>query len=94
MLDKIIIPLVTGYILILSLLGFVLMGVDKHKARKKAWRIPEKTLILVALLGGGIGSFVGMYVFHHKTKHAKFFVLLPLIAGLYLAGMLKLYNII
>ena len=86
--------LVTGYIIILSVLGFVIMGVDKHKARKKAWRIPERTLILIALLGGGIGSFVGMYVFHHKTKHAKFVVLLPLSAALYLAGILRLYNII
>jgi uncharacterized membrane protein YsdA (DUF1294 family) len=61
-----------------SLLGFALMGVDKQRARNKAWRIPERTLLLTAFLGGSFGSLAGMLLFHHKTKHEKFVVLVPL----------------
>jgi len=68
------------YILLMSIVGFALMGIDKRRAIKKAWRIPERTLILQAFLGGGIGSLIGMYFFRHKTKHTKFIILLPLAA--------------
>ena len=65
------------------------MGIDKRKARKHAWRIPEKALFLCSLAGGSIGTWAGMYVFHHKTKHWYFVVGMPLIlavqAGLYIA---------
>ncbi len=70
--------LVIGYFGLLNLLGFLTMGIDKQKARRNAWRIPERTLILIAFLGGGPGSLVGMYTFHHKTKHTKFILLIPL----------------
>lgn len=82
--NHIIIYILTCYIIAMSLIGFVIMGLDKRKAMKKAWRIPEKTLLLVAFLGGGIGSFLGMYFFRHKTKHTRFVVLLPIAAVLYL----------
>ena len=72
------------YILILLLLincaGFISMGVDKRRAIKKQWRIPEKALFLICLLGGGIGSTLGMLFFHHKTKHWYFRIGFPLIA--------------
>ncbi len=71
------------YILILLLLniaGFISMGIDKRRAIKKQWRIPEKTLFLICLLGGGIGSTLGMFFFHHKTKHWYFRIGFPLIA--------------
>lgn len=55
-----------------SLLNFILMGVDKRKAKKGARRIPEKTFFLIALLGGALGAILGMYAFHHKTLHRKF----------------------
>lgn len=55
-----------------SLLNFVLMGVDKRKAKKGARRIPEKTFFLIALLGGALGAILGMYTFRHKTLHRKF----------------------
>lgn len=61
-----------------NLLAFVLYGVDKLKAKKGAWRIPEATLLLVAFLGGSLGALLGMEVFRHKTKHAKFRILVPL----------------
>ena len=71
------------YIFVMSVTGFVLMGIDKGKARRNAWRIPERTLLAAALLGGGIGCLLGMYTFRHKTKHRKFRILLPLTAVLY-----------
>lgn len=63
-----------------SVIAFALMGIDKSKARRGARRIPEKTLFLFTLLGGGIGGTLGMYMFHHKTRHWYFAVFFPLIA--------------
>lgn len=76
------------YLLIINALGFLLMLIDKQKARKKKWRIPEATLMGVAALGGSIGSLLGMYTFRHKTLHKKFTVGIPaiLILQLLLAG--------
>lgn len=68
------------YLAVVNCLLFILMGVDKLKAIKGAYRIPEATLFLVALLGGGLGGTFGMYSFHHKTKHLKFAIGFPLIA--------------
>lgn len=73
-----------GYLFIwlaaFSVIAFALMGIDKSKARRGARRIPEKTLFLFTLLGGGIGGTLGMYLFHHKTRHWYFAVFFPLIA--------------
>ena len=66
-------------IFIMSVVGFVSMGVDKNRAKKDKWRIPEKTLFLIALLGGSLGSVLGMQVFRHKTKHWYFAVFMPMI---------------
>ena len=60
------------YLLIVNLAGFAAMGIDKNRARRKAWRIPESTLFLLAIIGGSIGSIAGMYTFHHKTLHPQF----------------------
>lgn len=68
---------VIGYLIMMNLMGFALMGIDKSKAKKHAWRIPEKTLFLASLLGGSIGTWAGMYVFRHKTKHWYFVVGMP-----------------
>ena len=67
------------YLIIANLAGFLLMGIDKRKARKNKWRIPEKTLFVTALLGGSIGSILGMRVFRHKTKHTAFVIGMPCI---------------
>ena len=75
---------VTAYMLIMSIIGFISMGMDKRrsmdkrKAIKRGWRIPERTLILIAFFGGALGSFLGMNLFRHKTKHMKFKILIPL----------------
>ena len=54
------------------------MYIDKHKAINKKYRIPEKNLFLICLMGGSLGLLTGMYKFHHKTKHIKFKILVPL----------------
>ena len=68
-----------AYLMVANIVGFALMGIDKKRAKRGAWRIPEKTLFLVSALGGSIGTWVGMYFFHHKTKHWYFVVGMPLI---------------
>ena len=67
------------YLLLINAAAFVLMLADKRKARKNRWRIPERTLILSAALGGSIGALLGMYTFRHKTKHLKFTLGIPAI---------------
>ena len=73
------------YLLIINAVAFVLMLVDKYKARKNLWRIPEATLMTSAALGGSIGALLGMYTFRHKTKHPKFTVGIPLILAAQIA---------
>ena len=67
------------YLLLINAAAFLLMLADKRKARKNRWRIPERTLILTALLGGSIGALAGMYLFRHKTRHLKFTLGIPAI---------------
>ena len=71
--------LILLYLLIINAIGFMLMLVDKLKAKKNLWRIPEATLMTTAALGGSIGALAGMYTFRHKTKHLKFTLGVPLI---------------
>ena len=67
------------YLVVMNIIGFASMGIDKSKAKRGAWRIPEKTLFLIAILGGSIGSIVGMKQFRHKTKHKTFTIGMPAI---------------
>lgn len=67
------------YLVIINAAAFFLMLLDKYKAVKKLWRIPEATLIAAAILGGSFGSLIGMYTVRHKTKHMKFAIGIPLI---------------
>ena len=67
------------YLLILNILGFAFMGIDKRRAIRSAFRIPEATLFAIAILGGSIGSILGMHLFRHKTKHKAFTIGLPII---------------
>ena len=64
--------IVPAVMALMSLILFILMGADKRKARKGAWRVPERTLFLFAFFGGAIGGLAGMYTFRHKTKHWYF----------------------
>ena len=67
------------YLLLINIIGFLIMYIDKKRAKYGRWRIPEKTLLLVALLGGSIGTIIGMYTFRHKTQKIKFILGFPTI---------------
>lgn len=69
----------TAYLVLVNAAAFILMLLDKQKARRSAWRISEATLLGVAVIGGSIGAILGMYLFRHKTRHLKFTLGLPLI---------------
>ena len=83
--------LIIIYLVITNVIGFALMGIDKRKAKKGAFRIPEATLFSVAIVGGSIGSILGMFLFRHKTKHWYFVIGLPVILVLQL-GLLSLLH--
>ena len=67
------------YLIAVNIIAFFLYGADKHRAKQGAWRISEKTLLLIAVIGGSIGAILGMHIFHHKTKHWYFRFGLPVI---------------
>lgn len=67
------------YFIVINLIGFFIMWLDKQKAKKGAWRIPEKTLFIITALGGGIGTIAGMYTFRHKTQKLGFVIGFPFI---------------
>lgn len=67
------------YLVLVNFAGFALMGIDKYKARKHRWRIPEKTLFLASIIGGSVGTLAGMYAFRHKTRHWYFVIGMPAI---------------
>ena len=73
------------YLLVINAVAFFVYGIDKLKARKGWWRIPESTLLLLAIIGGSVGAWLGMKVWHHKTMHLKFKYGLPAILLLQLA---------
>lgn len=87
-----VIGLLAIYIIAVNLIGFALMGIDKRKAIKHAFRIPEATLFIIALIGGSIGSIAGMYFFHHKTRHWYFVYGMPAILILQIALILYVLN--
>lgn len=82
--NGILMTMILGYLLLINATAFVLMLVDKRKAKKNLWRIPEATLFLSAALGGSIGALAGMYTFRHKTKHLKFTLGIPAILAVQL----------
>ena len=65
------------YLLIINALTFLFMLMDKQKARKKRWRIPEQTLLSLCAIGGSLGGLLGMYLFRHKTNHTRFAIGIP-----------------
>ena len=81
---------ILAYFAVITIVAFALMGIDKHKAKKGAYRISEASLFITALLGGSLGSVAGMLVFHHKTQHWYFQAFMPLIALLQMAALLTL----
>ena len=78
---------ILAYLLIVNAVAFLLMLIDKVKAKKNRWRIKESTLMLWAALGGSIGALAGMYTFRHKTLHRKFTIGIPLILAAQIAAV-------
>ena len=76
------------YIVAINIVGLILMKWDKYLARKQRWRIPERRIWLIALIGGAFGTTMGMYLFRHKTKHVKFVLLLPVLTIIQVIGLI------
>ena len=81
----------TYYLLAINAVAFIMYGIDKYKAKKAKWRISEATLLLLAVLGGSIGAWIGMKVWHHKTMHKKFKYVIPAILLIQIALMAYLH---
>jgi uncharacterized membrane protein YsdA (DUF1294 family) len=79
------------YLLAINAVTFIVYGIDKYKAKKAKWRISEATLLLLAVLGGSVGAWVGMKVWHHKTMHKKFKYGIPAILLIQIALMAYLH---
>lgn len=75
------------YVCVINVIAFLMYGLDKVKAKRRQWRIPESTLLGVAVIGGSIGAFWGMQIFHHKTKKPKFYIGVPVIFILQVIGI-------
>ena len=76
--------LLLAYLVFMNAAAFVMYGTDKYKAKKQAWRIPENALLMSAVCGGAYGAYLGMHVFHHKTKKPRFFIGVPVMLLLHL----------
>ena len=81
-----------NYLVIINIIAFIVYGIDKLKAKRGKWRITETTLLLLAIIGGSIGAWCGVKVWHHKTLHKKFRYGIPLIIALQTAMVLYLYQ--
>ena len=84
---------ILAYLLIVNAAAFLLMLIDKIKAKKNRWRIKESTLMLSAAIGGSIGALAGMYTFRHKTLHRKFTIGIPAILALQIAAVVYILYI-
>ena len=82
-----------SYVVIINIIAFIVMGIDKRKAKKRAWRIPEATLFILAGVGGSIGAIAGMYTFRHKTKHRSFTWGMPAILIAQIILVIVLFNL-
>ena len=76
------------YLIVINIIGFLVMLIDKRKAEKNKWRIPEKSIFIITALGGGIGTIAGMYTFRHNTKKLQFTIGLPFITILEIIGII------
>lgn len=81
-----------GYLIVINIAAFITYGLDKSKAKKGAWRIPEHTLLTLAVIGGSVGALAGMKVFHHKTKKPKFAVGVPVILIFQIIGIYFIFK--
>ena len=80
------------YLAVVNTITFIVYGIDKLKAKKRKWRIPESTLLLLAIIGGSVGAWCGVKVWHHKTLHKKFIYGIPLIVIIQISIITYLSN--
>ncbi len=81
------------YLIVINAIAFFVFGIDKYKAQKNRWRIPEKVLFLLSAIGGSVGGLLGMYTFRHKTKKTAFKIGIPLILIVQVVLILYTMNI-
>lgn len=86
--------IISGIFFTLNLLTFIIYGIDKLKAKKAKWRISETTLLLLAVIGGSIGAWLGLQVWRHKTQHKKFYIGIPLILTLQVVATIYILSLI
>jgi len=79
-------------VVILNIFGFILVSLDKYKAKNKLWRIPERSFFLLSILGGGIGVYIGLFFFNYKTRHWYFMTIIPLIILAQIVAIYYLFN--
>ena len=82
------------YLFAINIVSFFLYGIDKYKAKKNKWRISEATLLMIAVIGGSIGAWVGMRLWHHKTMHKKFKYGIPVIMIMQVCLVVYLHTIL
>jgi uncharacterized membrane protein YsdA (DUF1294 family) len=86
--------IISGIFFTLNLLTFIIYGIDKLKAKKAKWRISEATLLMLAVIGGSIGAWLGLQVWRHKTQHKKFYIGIPLILTLQVVATVYILSLI
>ena len=86
--------LLVAIFVIMTIVGFLVMKIDKEKAKRGAWRIKEATLFLVAALFGGVGTTLGMFICRHKTNHWYFVVFMPLLAVVNVVLFILIFNLL
>ena len=86
-----VVTLMVLYLIVVNIAGFAAMGIDKSRAKKRAYRIPEANLFMLAIIGGSLGSILGMHLFHHKTRHLYFLYGLPAILVVQLLIVIALW---
>lgn len=79
------------YLIAINIIAFIVYGIDKFKAKKRYWRIPESTLLLLAIIGGSVGAWLGMMLWRHKTKHWKFMIGVPAVFVIHLSLIAYVY---
>ena len=85
--------IIIAYVVLINIIGFAIMGIDKYKSKKRLWRIPESTLFIVAIIGGSIGTILGMFLFRHKTRHWYFLYGMPAIFLLQIAILIAILQL-
>ncbi len=80
------------YLIVINVVGLFLMGMDKRRAKRDQWRVPEKRFFLIALIGGSLGCWLGMQCFHHKTMHKSFTIGMPIILIIQILLLISLYG--